>query len=997
MVIWWQGISKKESTHVCSLPKRTNWVPWNGPKDMVEVKVMEGEDVLWHNGLIYLVGQTESYGLGGSDIFLAKLNIDGSIPGECMAVSDLVINEIDFNDPYDGVHAVNAYQPPLGFPDNPVQSNQTYLEETLECFVPCETIDTCIILPEALLVHVEGDCQGESILVTLEVCNQGNGLLTEGTEITFYEGDPTVIAAPVITTVLLLQDLETDSCLAMEALLLVPVNSPVYVVVNDDGSTPTPFDLESGDFPNTDVSECDFTNNVGSFDLDYVSPVLDLGPDLEICDNATVTLDAGTGFFEYQWFDGSTEQTYTSWFPGTYWVTAIDSCGSIQSDTINITVLPETQLQVAQDTSVCPGTVTLTASGFEKYQWFPQSQIDCDTCATVTVDIDSTTIIEVVGENAPGCYSVDTILIEVLPPLIAMDTIRVCTGDTAIIFNNPETVEGDYIQTFMAINGCDSIHTTTLIHTTDTIETNQMINICQGDSTIIFGIFEFQAGEYTQIDTTGSCVLIDRVQLEVRDTAASFEMRTICELDTIDLFGQEVFTSGLYSQVFTSGGGCDSTSRVEVTVLDSVMTSEIMTICDNDTVDVFGVPTDVAGDYYMTFTGANTCDSTHMIRLEVLPIAETEESITICAGDSALVFGNYEFNSGDYMQSFAAVNTCDSTHIVHLEVLTPIAVDLDIEPSCQGENDGSINAVVQGGQPGYTLLWNTGHTGSSLENLLPGIYQLTVTDGNNCTAIVQAEVQATNAVAVSLETEDPDCYGDANGSIIIETPQLDLLFSIDGIYFQASPVFENLMAGNYELYVQDAEGCLSLLDVNLMQPMELVVSLPEDMTINLGDSIDIQSVTNGIDSLVYSWLPWEGLSCADCPLPVASPQVSTFYNLTVIDEKGCVASDDIYIEVEKNRRVYIPNAFSPDDDGINDLFFINAGADVVEINSFRIFDRWGNMVFEDTNFQPNDPSHGWKGNFNGQPMNSAVFVYYAEIVFVDGLTEVVKGEVVLVR
>lgn len=956
-----------------------------------------GWDVLFHNGLIYLVGSSESYGLGGEDVFVAKLMLDGSIPGECMAVTDITINETDFNDPYDGTHTVNAYQPSLGFPDNMAQPVEIYLEETVECFVPCEALDTCIVFPDANLVSLDGSCQGNSVLVSLEVCNEGNGILPEGTEITFYEGDPTSSPATVISTHTLPQELETDSCLIFTLELVAPVVSSVYVVLNDNGSTPTPFELESEELPNTGVSECDLTDNIGFFELDYIPPVLDLGPDIEMCDNATITLDAGSGFYEYQWFDGSMEQTYTSWLPGTYWVTAMDSCGGVQSDTVTITVLPETELHVAQDTSVCPGTVTLTASGFEKYQWFPQSQIDCDTCATVVVDIDSMTVIEVVGENAPGCFSVDTIIIDILPPLLTKDTVSVCQGDTVMIFNNPETTAGDYTQTFSAINGCDSTHTTTLIHTTDTIITDQMVSICQGDSVMVFGTFEYLAGEYSQIDTTGSCVLLDRIELEVRDTAATFEMMTICELDTITLFGQEVFTSGIYSESYSSVTGCDSTHRVELSVIDSVMTSEIITICENETADVFGTPTSVAGDYFMTFTGANTCDSTHMIKLEVLPVSETEESITLCAGESVEIFGNLESVTGDYSMSFSAANACDSTHTVHLEVLDPITVDLDIEPSCEGESDGSISTLVFGGQPGYTIQWNTGQTGNSLENLLPGTYTLTITDGNNCIAEFSAVVEANIAADVSVSTEEPDCFGDANGSITVETEVEDLLYSIDGEFFQAATVFENLQAGDYELHVQDAEGCITVMEINLVQPSELIVSLPEDLTIHLGDSVDIQSVTNGIDSIVYSWLPWEGLSCQDCPEPVASPLVSTNYVLSIVDEKGCIAADDIYIEVEKDRRVYIPNAFSPDDDGINDIFYINAGIDVVEIHSFRVFDRWGNMVHEAKNFRPNDPSYGWDGDFNGQPMNSAVFVYYAEVLFVDGLTEVLKGEVVLVR
>lgn len=957
-----------------------------------------GYDVIWNNGLIYLIGKSESYGLGGpEDLFLAKLRLDGSLSGECIAISDLTINENEFVDPYDGLHPLNAYQPLLDFPDNSAQSQITYLEETPECFVPCQALDTCVILAEAILVGLEGVCQGDSILITLEVCNTGNGLLPEGTLITFYEGDPTATAAPVIQTGILPQNLETDSCLIFQLTMPTPVFAPVFVVVNDDGNTTTPFDLEGADFPNTEVSECNFFNNIGSFELGYIPPTLNLGPDTVMCDNATITMDAGSGFYEYRWFNGSMEQTYTSWEPGIYWVEVTDSCGGIQSDTLTITVLPETELHIAQDTMVCPGTVTLTASGFEKYQWFPQAQIDCDTCATVVVNIDSMTIIEVVGENAPGCFSVDTITINVLPPLLTQDTISVCAGDTVLIFSTPETMEGDYSQTFTAVNGCDSTHIVTLMHTIDTLVTNQLVSICQGDSTMIFGNFEYASGLFMQIDTSGSCVLVDRVELEVRDTFATAEALSICESDTILLFGQAVFTSGLYSQQYQSVLGCDSIHWVELTVLDSVMTSETVTICSNETADVFGTPTSLAGDYFMTFTGHNNCDSTHMIRLEVFPVAETEETIVLCAGDSVLVFGNYENIGGDYSQQFAAFNTCDSMHTVHLQVLSPLTVNFEIEPSCQGNNDGNVSAVVSGGQPGYTLQWNNGQTGNALQNLAPGIYELTLTDGNNCMTFAQAEVEAANAAIVSVETADLDCFGDTDGVITVLTSESNLLYSLDGINFQSGNVFNNLQAGSYSLYVQNADGCVNTYPVALIEPQELLVSLPEDMTVHLGDSIQIQPATNGVGNLVYQWLPLEGLSCANCLVPVAGPWVSTLYSLTVTDENGCRATDDIFILVEKVPRVYVPNAFSPNADGINDVFYINAGTEALEIKSFRVFDRWGNLVFEGENLKPNDPNYGWDGSFNGRPMNNAVFVYYAEIAFVDGSSEVVKGEVALLR
>jgi len=117
----------------------------------------------------------------------------------------------------------------------------------------------------------------------------------------------------------------------------------------------------------------------------------------------------------------------------------------------------------------------------------------------------------------------------------------------------------------------------------------------------------------------------------------------------------------------------------------------------------------------------------------------------------------------------------------------------------------------------------------------------------------------------------------------------------------------------------------------------------------------------------------------------------------MLDENGCEASDTIVITVEKNRNVYIPNAFSPDDNGINDIFYIYGGTDVLEIKNFKIFNRWGANVFSVENFQPNDPTFGWDGRFNNQPVNPSVLIYFAEIVFKDGVTIIYKGDLTLQR
>ncbi|MBK6622522.1 MAG: gliding motility-associated C-terminal domain-containing protein [Saprospirales bacterium] len=134
-----------------------------------------------------------------------------------------------------------------------------------------------------------------------------------------------------------------------------------------------------------------------------------------------------------------------------------------------------------------------------------------------------------------------------------------------------------------------------------------------------------------------------------------------------------------------------------------------------------------------------------------------------------------------------------------------------------------------------------------------------------------------------------------------------------------------------------------------------------------------------------------------CEEVVASPGVNTLYTVTALSPDGCLGSDSIFIRVVINRKVYIPNTFSPNFDGINDYFLPFAGKEAVAIRDFKVFDRWGALVFSRSAFIPNDMLLGWDGTFNGKSMNSGLFTYFVEIEFADGEVEVYKGGVHLVR
>jgi gliding motility-associated-like protein len=127
------------------------------------------------------------------------------------------------------------------------------------------------------------------------------------------------------------------------------------------------------------------------------------------------------------------------------------------------------------------------------------------------------------------------------------------------------------------------------------------------------------------------------------------------------------------------------------------------------------------------------------------------------------------------------------------------------------------------------------------------------------------------------------------------------------------------------------------------------------------------------------------------------PSTSTTAQITIQAANGCTATDLLNILVIRNLPLFVPNVFSPNGDGINDLLNIYSGSQVNKINFFRIYDRWGNQVYGLQEFRPNDVLLGWDGKFAGKTLNSAVFTWYAEVEMADGKLEKLKGSVTLVR
>ncbi|MBK6929546.1 MAG: choice-of-anchor L domain-containing protein [Saprospirales bacterium] len=332
----------------------------------------------------------------------------------------------------------------------------------------------------------------------------------------------------------------------------------------------------------------------------------------------------------------------------------------------------------------------------------------------------------------------------------------------------------------------------------------------------------------------------------------------------------------------------------------------------------------------------------------------------------------------------------------------------------------TLQAFASAGQQ-FAYVWTTsgGQIVSGANTLTPkvdkaGVYTLVVT--NNDTGCIQTddvEVFKENNVPTDFvfEVQRPSCK-DNDGMIMfreVTGGYGPYLYSINnGQSYAAQVDFANIAPGAYDLWVQDANGCEFYKKLIVPATPDPGISIDPEFNIVLGDSLQLKAVLPPgyslalVDTVI--WTPLEGLTFAGADIfsllrPYAKPFKPTEYTVRVISIDGCEASDRVLIRVDNEPHIYIPNAFSPwDEDAENDIVLIFADGDqVVQVNSFQIFDRWGNMVFQEFNFQPNDPHHGWNGFHDGKLMTPAVFVYYAEIELIDGRKLLYKGDITLVR
>jgi large repetitive protein len=325
--------------------------------------------------------------------------------------------------------------------------------------------------------------------------------------------------------------------------------------------------------------------------------------------------------------------------------------------------------------------------------------------------------------------------------------------------------------------------------------------------------------------------------------------------------------------------------------------------------------------------------------------------------------------------------------------------------SCPDFADGSIKVTPSINPAQVSASWSNGFKTLDIKDLIAGTYTVTLTSNNGCIFIDSFTLNAPAAIVPTYRLIPPTCTGDKNGSIVLQNISGGIgpfRVVVDGKPFAFNTLPASVgpfAAGDYSLVVTDANGCTVEETVNLITPAPLTLDLGRDTTINFGDSVLINPIISTDTLRSFVWTPVTFLKQASAPDEGwwAKPPISQSYRLELVDTLGCRVTDEIRILVNRDLRVFVPNIIRPESDRFNDYITVYSGPEVVKVKYLRIFDRWGDMVFQRENFLPNIWELGWNGRMRGDKVNPAVFVYTIEVEFFDGTTKEFNGDITVIR
>lgn len=775
--------------------------------------------------------------------------------------------------------------------------------------------------------------------------------------------------------------------------------------------------------------------SVGTITIDVDTIKIQISGNNQVCEGETTTLTASNGI-NYTWSNGSGSNNISPIITSdtTYTLFGTNTNGCLDTVSYLVTASAKPIVTINGNDSICAGTsTTLTANGANSYSWQSSSGFSGNNTENVSPTNSASYI--VYGETN-GCINSDTINITVLstPNITGPTSIQQCIGASdniqvngspnytwspltgLTVVNDSNVIASPVSSTIYTVTGGINTCTDTLFINIDVdsspvnlslTATNDSICSNESSTLTVTGALTYSWSPATGLNNTTSDVVLANPSSSTSYTVIG--TNTYCK-DT-SYFTLHVLTTPVISVNPTSISICEGKSSNLTASGNATNYSWLpaSTLNTNTGTNVIANPTSTTN---YTIVGYNSiCADSAFASVNVSPAISVSTNITdttLCNGMSVAINAsgsiNYSWIPVNGLNSSTSANVianptstinytvigynaaCSDSAVINVVVLPDLNLSVTAGNTtiCTGDNT-VLSATSLGSSYSWFPNVNLSNTNTSTVTASPlgsQVYSVFTTDGQ-CfdTASIYIEVLA--GINVSINAS-PGSVCEGENSTLSATGAVNYVWTNGGetstdITVTPSSTTVYTVVG---LNGTCTDSAFYSLTVN---PKPDVVAI-KDQSIAIGSSADIQ--VSGAST--YVWSPAENLSCSNCANPTASPKVTTTYSVIATDANGCTNTASVTITVDENYAIFVPTAFSPNNDGENDVLYVR-GRGISEMK-IVIFNGWGEKVFES-----DSETKGWDGTRNGKALNSGVFVYQLSGKYFNGSEFSQKGDVTLMK
>lgn len=480
--------------------------------------------------------------------------------------------------------------------------------------------------------------------------------------------------------------------------------------------------------------------------------------------------------------------------------------------------------------------------------------------------------------------------------------------------------------------------------------------------------------------------------------------------------------AGNYQVTVSDQNGCENIAQVEILQADEIFLSIVVTdeLCSgaagkltatvtggispytylwNNSATTSEITNLNPGTYSLTVTDANHCTITQTANVNITgslfpTIAITNPISCFSMSDgtlqancpSAVLPNTYSWNngittainqnlsSGNYSVVLTDSRGCSGNASINLVNPAEIKITSIITPiSCNGEIDGAITVNINGGSNPYSFIWSNSETTATIENLNSGNYAISVTDSRNCIANASFSIIQPDVLYLDYQIHEIMCYGYRDGSLLLSASGGSRPYNFgltQGTTQYNGNNHNRLTPGIYTIFVEDNNNCRISEDIVFQEPAPILASFtysnPTCIGINNG-FIEIE-ITGGILPYLFNWN--ENLT----DIPLYGNLTQGEYEINIIDANDCELSlGTVKLEDTDIDCISIPNAFTPNADGINDTWIIE-NIEWFADAYIQVYNRWGQEIYGNKATAGN-----WDGTFNGKFVPTGTYLYVVEL------------------